>query len=656
MTKKSVSIDLIILDMILIFQDVIGWKIVKNMEQAQKGNSHLYAMKTIMAISAAFLLLCSCGSLMDRNTAPSREYHVSVSGDDNNDGEAISPFKTISAAMQVAQPGDVITVHEGVYRERVNPPRGGTSDDKRIVYRAAEGEKVVITGSEVVKNWQRVENGTWKISLPNSFFGNYNPYKEVIAGDWFIPQGRDHHTGEVYLNGRALFEEVSIDKVKKQKLSWCCRAGDTEIHILANFAGSNPNRELTEINVRAVCFYPDEPGRNYITVSGFIMRHAATQWAPPTAEQVALIGTHWSKGWIIENNVIHDSKCVGLTLGKYGDEFDNTSANSAEGYVKTIERALERGWSKDTIGSHLIRNNTIYNCGAAGICGSMGGAFSEVTGNHIYNINIDKPFSGHEMAGLKLHAPIDVLIKHNRIHHTSRGIWLDWMTQGTRVCANLLYNNGREDLFVEVNHGPYMVENNLFLTPNSLKDQSQGGSYSHNLFFGRIGSGSSGRETPYHKAHSTEVAGLNSISGGDNRFHNNILAGGGLDVYNESTLSMLVNGNVYLNGAKPFGGEENRIHQPKFNPNIRLIEEKDGVYLELRLPKAIDSQQNKLVTTELLSKTRVSGTAYENPDGSPITIDSDYFGKKRNKANPTAGPFESPGTGLLRMIVWQRNP
>ncbi len=586
-------------------------------------------------------------------TAASKEYHVAKTGDDNNKGTLESPLLSIQAAADIAQPGDIIIVHRGIYRERVNPPRGGTSDEKRIVYRAAEGEKVVITGSEAVKKWQQAENGIWKISLPKSFFGDYNPYEDVIAGDWFIRQGRDHHTGEVYLNGRALFEEVSIDKVKEKKLSWYCRVENRETHIHANFGDSNPNRELTEVNVRSTCFYPDKPGRSYITVSGFIMRHAATQWAPPTAEQKALIGTHWSRGWIIENNVIHDSKCVGLTLGKYGDQFDNTSANSAEGYVKTIEHALARGWSKDTIGSHLIRNNTIYNCGAAGICGSMGGAFSKVTGNHIYNINIGKPFSGHEMAGLKLHAPIDVLIKNNRIHHTSRGIWLDWMTQGTRVTGNLLYDNTRDDLFSEVNHGPYLVDNNLFLSELSLRDWSEGGSFSHNLFLGRIRSSPAGRQTPFHKAHSTEVAGLSSIRGGDNRFHNNILAGDGLDVYNQAVLPVTADGNVYLNGAKPFKGEENLIHKPEFNPDIRLIEEKDGVYLELRLPKAIDNQDNKPVTSKLLGKARVSGTVYENPDGSPVTIDSDYFGTKRNKRNPTPGPFESRGTGRLRLKVWQ---
>ena len=102
------------------------------------------------------------------------------------------------------------------------------------------------------------------------------------------------------------------------------------------------------------------------------MRQAATPWAPPTAEQIGLIGTHWSKGWIIENNRISHSICSGIALGKYGDEWDNQSHNSATGYVDTIDRALKTGWSKENIGSHLVRGNTISHCEQAGIVGSLG--------------------------------------------------------------------------------------------------------------------------------------------------------------------------------------------------------------------------------------------------------------------------------------------
>ena len=48
-----------------------------------------------------------------------KEYHVSLTGNDTNDGSLAKPFKTISAAANVAMPGDVITVHSGVYREQI---------------------------------------------------------------------------------------------------------------------------------------------------------------------------------------------------------------------------------------------------------------------------------------------------------------------------------------------------------------------------------------------------------------------------------------------------------------------------------------------------------------------------------------------------------
>ena len=77
-----------------------------------------------------------------------KEYHVSINGNDADDGSVANPLKTISAAAKLANPGDIISVHKGIYREYINPPRGGVSDDKRIVYRAAPGEKVIIKGAE----------------------------------------------------------------------------------------------------------------------------------------------------------------------------------------------------------------------------------------------------------------------------------------------------------------------------------------------------------------------------------------------------------------------------------------------------------------------------------------------------------------------------
>lgn len=603
-----------------------------------------------------------------------REYHVAKSGNNKNSGTLESPFLTIQKATTLAQPGDVITVHQGVYRERITPPRGGSSDTERITYRAAEGEKVEIKGSEVVKNWVQFSGTVWKASIPNALFGSYNPYKDLVRGDWFNDKGRIHHTGEIYLNGKSLWEMELLEKVLKPKAlednfdpvgstyTWFCESDEENTYLYANFHGADPNSELVEINVRRACFYPDSTNINYITISGFHMSQAATQWAPPTAEQIGLIGTNWSKGWIIENNVIRNSKCSGITLGKHGDQWDNSSENSAEGYVETIKRATARGWSKANIGSHIIRNNTIYDCGQTGICGSMGGVFSVIENNDIYNIWTKRMWTGAEMGGIKIHASIDMLIRNNRLTNCGRGLWLDWMAQGTRVTGNLLYNNSTDDIFVEVNHGPFLIENNILLSELAIRDWSEGGAYVHNLIAGNIELRPQSRETPYQLPHSTEVGGLRTTKCGDNRYFNNIFVGGvrekprsksGLGIYKETEFPMFVNGNVYLNGAQEFKQESKQLVL-KDNPDIQIEETDEGVILSMKLDKAVARMNNDLLNTELLGKALIPDQGFENPDGTDITIGMDYFGKQRNLKNPFPGPFRMEEKESIRLKVWPR--
>ena len=258
------------------------------------------------------------------------------------------------------------------------------------------------------------------------------------------------------------------------------------------------------------------------------MSQAATQWAPPTAEQIGLVSPHWSKGWIIENNVISDSKCSGITLGKYGDEFDNSTKESAGGYVGTIKRAIkEKGWCKENIGHHIVRNNTIFNCEQTGICGSLGAIFSTIENNNIYNIWTKRQFTGAELGGIKIHAPVDMLISNNRLANCGLGIWLDWMSQGTRVTGNLCYQNTINDILVEVSHGPVVIDNNICLSELSLRDWSEGTAFVHNLFAGNVEVVyPQGRETPFFKPHSAKWIDLQIVVCGDNRFYNNIFCWG----------------------------------------------------------------------------------------------------------------------------------
>jgi alpha-N-arabinofuranosidase len=608
------------------------------------------SMKALIPAFAAALIACP---------AYAEVYHVSSHGFDENPGTEVLPFKSISAAASVAGPGDTITVHEGVYRERINPPRGGSSDEERIVYQAAEGDRVVIKGSEIIKGWENLQNDTWQVSIPISFFGEFNPFGDLIRGDWFIRQDRDHHTGAVYLDGHWLIEAAQHEDVMlpaDNEALWIAAVDDKNTTIWAQFKGVDPNEEDVEINVRQSVFYPEEPGRNFITVRGFTLEHAATPWAPPTAEQIGLVGTHWSKGWVIEDNTIRYSVSTCVTLGKYGDEFDNTSANAAVGYVETIKRGLADGWSKENIGHHVVRNNHISHCEQAGIVGSLGAIFSTVSDNEIHDIHVRRLFGGHEMAGIKFHGAVDTLISNNHVYRTHRGIWLDWMSQGTRVTGNLLHDNGPlEDIFVEVNHGPLVIDNNILLSPISLQVNSQGCAYAHNLIGGQvIVRTGEGRMTPYLEEHGTQIAGLADNPGGDERYFNNLIVNDGLAGYDLVKLPMLMDGNVYLNGAQPSEHESDPLVLPDVDPKMQLVKKANDLYLQIDHDESWAQQERSLVTTELLGQAKAPDLPYLNYDGAPLTIDVNYFGEKRNSRNPSAGPFDELKEGRQAIKVWPK--
>jgi alpha-N-arabinofuranosidase len=625
-------------------------------------------------ILLSLLILCIVSSF-----AAAKEYHVAKSGSDTNSGTKNAPLLTIQSAANLAMPGDIIIVHQGVYREEITPPRGGSSDDKRITYRAAEGETVSIKGSEIIEGWEFESEGVWKVQIPNSFFGDFNPYADEVSGDWFTPGDRKHHTGCVYSEGMWLFEAASKENVLSNgevKPSWFAEVDESHTTIWAHFGSKDPNKSLTEINVRQTIFYPRKPFQNYITVKGFNMCHAAPKWAPPTAEQMGLIGTHWSKGWIIEDNDISFSINAGISLGKYGDEYDNLEP-SAAAYLSSIDRARENGWNKETIGSHIVRNNTISYCEQVGIVGSMGASFSQIIDNHIHHIHVQRRFTGAEMSGIKFHAPIDVLIKGNCIHNASRAIWLDWMTQGTRVTQNLCYDNFKDDMKLEVNHGPCMLDNNIFLS-NFFENVSQGMAFAHNFFMGEfIVRLDTRRATPYFEAHTTEKIDDHKIDLGDAHFHNNIFVGEGpmgpapstydltklsqanglrvigygLWMYDSIPVAPGTGGNLYCYGAQPFNKEKNEFIQEE-DPAVRIVEEEDGVCLYITIGEYVKKGKTRLVTGKLLGKSEVTQTPYLNYDGSPLVIDMDYFGNKRDLNNPTPGPFENLKEGENILKVW----
>lgn len=756
---------------------------------SQLGSKNYLALrKWIMNVKTAVV-----AGILVVGTSLAAEVHVAKNGADAGDGTAQKPFLTIQRAADIAQPGDVITVHEGVYRERVNPSRGGTSDDNRIVYRAAPGEQVVIKGSEVSKGWKNLDGDTWQVVIPNRVFGGFNPYNDPVQGAWYEAK-QAYHTGAVYLNGHWLKEAARKDLVVKSLASgdaeggaaelmniqsfilgtgthldatdfvaksdsvkvvkddpnkifvgrmtdgsfvaynmdfgeeakfmslvaaspisggiiemrldsldgelighvdvgftaewthfqrfhanispmsgvhkvycvfkarpapavdpakefgsWFAEVDEQNTTIWADIKGKNPNDEFVEINVRQSVFYPKERGVDYITVQGFTLEHAASGWASATSEQFGLIGTHWSRGWVIENNTIRYSVGTGVTLGKYGDEHDETYDYRGI----TIPCAVENGWSE--IGHHVVKGNRISHCAKNGVHGSLGAPFSTIVGNEIHDIKQNHDFGGCDTAGIKVLGGVDLLIADNHIYNCKHwgGIWLDWMAQGARVTGNLLHDNS-QDLMFEVNHGPHLVDNNLLLSRVHVTEASGGGAFVHNLWLGSINIWPDlrVRKTPYFKPHSVDIIGQIDIDQNDDRYYNNVFIGPkGTAAYDEPGFKIAAVGNVFLSGAKPSTNEVNPLVST-VDPAVKLEQKADGWWLEMTSPALSGSRP--LVTSDLLGKAVVPDAQFENRNGTPYHIDTDYFGKKRSASNPDAGPFQGVEKTKVRLKVWPK--
>lgn len=655
--------------------------------------------------------------------------YVNASALRQGNGTEATPFKHINDAAKIACPGDEVIVYPGIYREYVDPINAG-QEDARIVYTSKEPLGAIITGAEVAEGWEHYQDNVWVYRVDNGVFGSYNPYTTMIGGDWyFAPTVR--HTGAVYLNDRQLYETVTLEECIKGEVyppswepewsvyKWYTEQDGNETVIYANFQGKNPNEEKVEINVRRNCFMPSKNNVNYITFRGFNVNKAATTWAPPAAYQDGMVGPHWSKGWIIEDCEISNSKCCGISLGKYYDE-----ENDHYFTVKKIKsptqmerdavcRGQYHGWLKENIGSHIVRRCHIHHCEQTGIVGRMGCVFSLIEDNHIHHINNMQQLGGAEIAGIKLHAAIDVTFRRNHIHHSTMGIWCDWEAQGTRITQNLLHHNQTpantpmaegsmmsQDIFIEVSHGPTLVDNNIMLSKAGARIATEGVAFVHNLMLGSftaVGYGTDHtddgktqpRYTPYHIRHRTEVAGFTTILHGDDRIYNNIFvqsypvekmeireeAGffvednqiAGTSVFDEyptydewiekfeldkpadmfrlmplhfSHLPVWINGNAYFNGAKAFAKEASNLVDESNKVSVELVEKEGKYFLETNVYDFLKEFETGIINSDILGYAFQPEQRFENPDGTDIIFTEDYLGDHRG-VSAVPGPFVS---------------
>jgi hypothetical protein len=566
------------------------------------------------------------------------DYHVAPTGSDDHPGTAAKPLRTIQKAADILQPGDRCIIQAGTYREWVRPPRGGTSEEQRITYQAAPGAEVILKGSEPLAGWQQ-DGPTWRRVVDDAFFGQRNPFKTNLAGDW-LHFGYEHHLGEIYLNGVSLTEVFSAADLAATPMTWMVEAAAGTTILLANFGGSDPNAGLVEVNARASVFFPTVKGLKYITLEGLTISQAAPQWVAWLVYQEGAVGTYFGYRWRIENCRFSDIKCVALVAGN-----DPSYEND--------------GFDMGSVGYHLVRNNHFARCGEAAIHGFKGWAGSTLEGNLIEDINPKKQFGGEESGGIKIHLPIDVTVRNNIVRRVFvgrpenyagkkplqyTGIWIDWAGQGTRVSGNVVYDNESWAMFLQNNHGsPLLVDHNIF--ERSVIVESQGVVFAHNLFLKCPWTLRGGAKVAFWKPHSATRVGEELIPAAEVKWWNNLFFGLGAEKFPVHP-GYLSDWNGFFGGAQktPWGDANSLVAAEA--PVVTFKSLPDGVEISFAggwLPPVLGGP---LVTKEFVGDFAITGQGLEDAHGRPITLDHDLLGQPRQAGRVAAGPLQPTAAGI----------
>ncbi len=414
--------------------------------------------------------------------------------DDAGPGSQERPFKTVNHAAQVLQPGERVVIAAGVYREFVQPARGGTGPEAMISYEAAPGAKVVLKGSAVVTDWKPGEGWNygidpktkkpvkaWELRLdPRLFPSGYNPFEvdNVIGNRYWINYARDNmatyfrRRGLVFVDGRPLepvesptnlaapstrslnfwsevkwsplFEEFSPYAGKV----WIEPNGMT-LHLrLAN--DDNPADHTIEITTQEQIFSPAQRYLSYIRVKGITFVHAGNGFPVP---QRGMVSTNRGHHFIFEDDTFEWANSVGLDVGNE----DWAAARPPQ-----------------PVGFDIVRGNTFRYCGIEGLGGTGGPENMLVEKNLFEWVGWQDAARMSESGGTKMHVAKNLLFRHNIIRHIrhGNGIWLDIGNANDRLTGNVF-----ADIPGDVNPHAIHIEgsNELNQIDNNIFDHLTGG-------------------------------------------------------------------------------------------------------------------------------------------------------------------------------------
>ena len=278
-----------------------------------------------------------------------------------------------------------------------------------------------------------------------------------------------------------------------------------------------------------------------------------------------------------------------------------------------------------------------------------------IAGNLIEDTNYRREFGGWETAAIKFHNSVDTVISGNLIRGVFRqdqgafGIWIDFGNQGIRITRNVIYNTEAATVFLEMNHGPTLVDNNV-LIGQEVRSNSEATVFAHNLFVdcGYEYMPDVERQSEYYEPHTTKYAGRKTGTAQDDKWFNNIFVRRGLESV-KTAPGYVSDYNVFLEGAKPSSFGDKHSVVDAYVTGLAIEDHAQGATIAFSVNDAPLRVQGPRVDAKLVGVFPTVGQTMEDRHGHPITIDTDLNGE--NWLRPLPGPLASLKRGD-NTITW----
>jgi hypothetical protein len=296
--------------------------------------------------------------------------------------------QTISDAADRAEPGDVIVVRPGTYRENVRLRHSGTPDAP-IRFVAEKPGTVIITGADPITGFNRVEGNEpiYRIAWPYHFVIDHRDGKpieahpenepvwgraeQVIADDQLLLPCRDLADLRIAWNDREKRLQPPLKNLGGPFVGMF--AVDTTYHVLYVWLsdGTDPANHAMQSCTRSQLFgvneWESEAGVHDVQVSGFIFRYAAN------FPQRAAVILHGSNN-LLEHCQIEKMSGTGVSVAGIMRHCLIRDNGFCGGAVEGDNFHIEHSVWQDNCWKPIDRN---WEAGGAKVCDSRHGDFSE---------------------------------------------------------------------------------------------------------------------------------------------------------------------------------------------------------------------------------------------------------------------------------------